>query len=42
MEIKEIQKFLNLKGTNIETFKHNHGSIDVKLIKLEVLLILQI
>ena len=30
MKIKELKKSFNIEGINIETFKHNHGSIDVQ------------
>ena len=34
MEIREINNFFNLNNINIETFKHNHGSIDVQTYKI--------
>ena len=33
MKIKKIQDYFSFQGTNIETFKHNHGSIDVQTYK---------
>ena len=33
MKIKKIQDSFSFQGTNIETFKHNHGSIDVQTYK---------
>ncbi len=34
MEIKKIESKFNIKGIEIETFKHNHGSIDVQTYKI--------
>ena len=34
MEIREINNFFKLNNINIETFKHNHGSIDVQTYKI--------
>ncbi len=34
MEIKKLEKSFNIQNTNIETFKHNHGSIDVQTYKI--------
>ena len=34
MEIKELDSSINLQHVNIETFKHNHGSIDVQTYKI--------
>ena len=33
MKIENLEKKFSIKGTNIETFKHNHGSIDVQTYK---------
>ncbi len=33
MKIKKIEDSFSFQGTNIETFKHNHGSIDVQTYK---------
>ncbi len=34
MEIKELNSSINFQNINIETFKHNHGSIDVQTYKI--------
>ncbi len=34
MEIKELKNSFNLNGTKVETFKHNHGSIDAQTFKI--------
>ena len=34
MEIKNIERSFKFKNINIETFKHNHGSIDVQTYKI--------
>ena len=33
MKIENLENKFSIKGTNIETFKHNHGSIDVQTYK---------
>ncbi len=35
MEIKQLKKIHKIDNVNIETFKHNHGSIDVQTYKIE-------
>lgn len=34
MEIKEIESNINFQNINIETFQHNHGSIDAQTYKI--------
>tara|TARA_Y100000768_G_scaffold376784_1_gene349241 strand:- start:104 stop:856 length:753 start_codon:yes stop_codon:yes gene_type:complete len=34
MEIKELSSSINFQNINIETFKHNHGSIDVQTYRI--------
>ena len=34
MEIRELDSIINFQKLNIETFKHNHGSIDVQTYKI--------
>ena len=34
MEIKNLKNHFKFKGLNIETFKHNHGSIDVQTYRI--------
>ncbi|MDC3131361.1 MBL fold metallo-hydrolase [Pelagibacteraceae bacterium] len=34
MEIKELKNFNSFNNINVETFKHNHGTIDVQTYKL--------
>ncbi len=34
MKIYELENFINYEGVKIETFKHNHGSIDVQTYKI--------
>ena len=34
MKIINLEKIFSFQGINIETFKHNHGSIDVQTYKI--------